>query len=114
MLWAAGLPVLDDLHNESYDWPIPDSLKNDDTKLQQYKTAKYIAALTQLKPGLTMMIMHCTATSAIFAHITNSGPVRRGDLLTMINPAFKKALADQHIVLTTWREVMKRRAALKN
>ncbi len=109
MLWAAGLPVLDDLHNTSYDWPIPDSVKSDDTKLQGYKTAKYIQALKQLKPGLTMMIMHSTATSPIFEHISGSGAVRRGDMLTMINPVFKQALADEHIILTTWREVMQRR-----
>jgi len=110
MLWNAGLPVLDDLNNETYNWPIPDSVKNDDTKLQRYKTAKYITALQQLQPGLTMVIMHCTATSAVFPHISDSGPVRRGDMLTMINPAFKKALEDQHIILTTWRELMERRA----
>ncbi len=109
MLWNAGLPVLDDLHNQSYDWKIPDSVKTDDTKLQRYKTAKYIAALKELQPGVTMMIMHCTATSSIFAHISDSGPVRRGDMLTMINPAFKKALEDEHIILTTWRELMQRR-----
>jgi len=109
MLWNAGLPVLDDLHNTSYDWPIPDSVKNDDTKLQRYKTALYIDAIKQLKPGLTMMIMHCTATSPIFKYISDSGPVRRGDMLTMINPAFKKALEEEHIILTTWREVMQRR-----
>lgn len=109
MLWNAGLPVLDDLHNTTYDWPIPDSVKDDNIKLQRYKTAKYIAALKELKPGLTMMIMHCTNTSPLFKYISSSGPVRMGDMLTMINPVFKKALEDEHIILTTWREVMARR-----
>jgi hypothetical protein len=112
MLWNAGLPVLDDLHNYSYDWPIPDSVANDDAKLQRYKTAKYIAAIKQLKPGLTMMIMHCTNTSPTFKYISNSGPVRRGDMLAMIDPAFKAALEQEHIILTTWREVMQRRRSL--
>jgi hypothetical protein len=44
-LWAAGLPVLDDLHNYSYDWKIPDSIITDDKKTGLYKTQKYIAAL---------------------------------------------------------------------
>lgn len=113
MLWNSGLPVLDDLNNETYNWAIPDSVKNDDTKLQRFKTAKYIATLKQLQPGVTMVIMHCTATSAIFPHISDSGPVRRGDMLTMINPAFKKALEDEHIILTTWRELMERRGKVK-
>ena len=109
MLWKAGLPVLDDLHNYSYDWPIADSVKNDDKKLQEYKTKKYIDALKTLRPGVTMMIMHCTATTEVFQYISDSGPLRKGDMLAMMDPAFKKALQDEHIILTTWRELMERR-----
>ena len=113
MLWNAGLPVLDDLNNETYEWKIPDSVKNDDAKLQRFKTAKYVTTLKQLQPGLTMVIMHCTAPTEVFAHISDSGPVRKGDLLTMINPVFKQALQDEHIILTTWRELMERRKLVK-
>jgi predicted glycoside hydrolase/deacetylase ChbG (UPF0249 family) len=60
MLWAAGLPVLDDLYNYSYEWQIPDDIKNDDKKLQAFKTQKYIEAIKAIKPGVTMIIMHCT------------------------------------------------------
>jgi hypothetical protein len=119
-LWNAGLPVLDDLHNFSYDWKIPDSISTpatvatpaNDKKLRQYRTAQYIDALKKLQPGVTMMIMHCTDASPAFARISDSGPLRRGDMLAMLNPAFKKALHDQGIILTTWRELMKRRNAL--
>lgn len=113
MLWNAGLPVLDDLHNESYEWKIPDTIKYNDKKLQAYKTQKYIEALKSLKPGITMMIMHCTATSEVFTHISDSGPTRKGDMLAMINASFKKALQDEGIILTTWRELKERRARLK-
>jgi hypothetical protein len=109
MLWDAGLPVLDDLENNSYDWKIPDDIKNDDAKLQQFKTKKYIEAIRSLKPGVTMMLMHCTATTEVFQHISDSGPVRRGDMLAMLDPAFKKALQDEKIILTTWRELKERR-----
>lgn len=112
-LWAAGLPVLDDLHNESYDWKVPEDIKNDDKKLQAWRTAKYIDALTRLQPGVTMMIMHCTdATPAFTIHISDSGPLRRADMLAMLDPAFKKALKDQGIILTTWRELMQRRSKI--
>jgi hypothetical protein len=116
-LWNAGLPVLDDLHNFSYDWKVPDSLATSnptpesDKKLEKWRTALYIDALTRLQPGVTMMIMHCSDAGAHFAHISDSGPLRRGDLLAMLDPAFKKALKDQGIILTTWRELMKRRLA---
>jgi len=113
-LWAAGLPVLDDLHNTSYGWPISKEQANDDKKLQQYKTQKYIEGIHSLKPGLTMMIMHCTATTEVFKHISDSGPLRRGDMLAMMDPAVKKALQDDGIILTTWREVKERRQKLLN
>jgi hypothetical protein len=112
-LWAAGLPVLDDLHNYSYDWVIPAEMASDDKKLDEYKTAKYIEALKTLKQGLTMMIMHCTETGNEFKYISDSGPTRKGDLLAMMNPAFKKALMDQGIILTTWREIKQRRDKIK-
>jgi predicted glycoside hydrolase/deacetylase ChbG (UPF0249 family) len=110
VLWNAGLPVLDDLFNETYDWAVPDEVKDDDKKLQAWKTQKYIDVLKELKPGVTMIIMHCTAPTEVFPYISDSGPVRKGDLLVMLDPAFKKALEDQHIILTTWRELMKRRS----
>jgi hypothetical protein len=34
-------------------------------------------------------------------------------MLAMLSPAFKKALQDQGIILTTWRELMRRRNSLK-
>jgi chitin disaccharide deacetylase len=111
-LWSAGLPVLDDLHNSSYDWIIPADISSDDKKLNEYKTAKYIETLKTLRPGLTMMIMHCTDAGPEFKYISDSGPTRKGDMLAMMNPAFKKALADQGIILTTWREVKQRRDKL--
>jgi chitin disaccharide deacetylase len=109
VLWDAGLPVLDDLHNRSYDWEIPDDIKFDDEKLLKFKTKKYIEALKSLKPGVTMMIMHCTKTTTVFEHISDSGPVRRGDMLAMMDPAFRKALLNEGIILTTWRELRERR-----
>ncbi len=113
VLWTGGLPVLDDLHNYSYEWPIADSIANDDKKLQAFKTAKYIEAIHLLKPGVTMMIMHCTNPSAIFKEITDSGPTRKGDMLAMNDPAFKKALKDAGIILTTWKELKERRLKVK-
>jgi len=108
-LWNAGLPVLDDLHNFSYDWHLPQNVKPTDENLQKFKTGNYIDALKKLKPGVTMMIMHCTWTSEVFDKISSSGQTRKGDMLAMMDPAFRKALQDEKIVLTTWRELMERR-----
>lgn len=109
MLWNAGLPVLDDLHNSSYDWPYPRNKKLTDAELQKFATTRYIETIRELKAGLTMVIMHCSAPTEVFQHITDSGIIRKGDLLAMTDPAFKKFLQQEGIVLTTWREVMDRR-----
>lgn len=110
-LWDAGLPVLDDLHNVSYGWKYKEYLTNyDEAKLQKEATANYISTIKTLKPGLTMVIMHCTEPSPKFAEISSSGLTRKADLLAMTDPTFRKFLADNKIILTTWREVMGRRA----
>lgn len=59
-----------------------------------------------------MLIMHCTQPSPIFKQISESGPTREGDMLAMMDPALKKALEDQKIVLMTWRGLMERRKQL--
>lgn len=109
-LWNANLPVLDDLHNISYDWKGEKNMT--DSELQTYKTDRYISTIEQLKPGLTMVIMHCTWPTEVFGEISTSGQTRKGDMLAMMDPAFKKYLEDNNIVLTTWREAKKRRDAL--
>lgn len=100
-IWAGGLPVLDDLHNESYGWKTED------------KVELYIDAVRGLRPGVTMMIMHCTRPTEVFPQISSSGTVRLGDLKAMLDPRLRQAIQDEHIVLTTWRELMERRKAVK-
>lgn len=112
MIWSAGLPVLDDLHNRSYGWSFSGTPKSK-SELQKFVTEKYIETIRQLKPGLTMVIMHCTLPTEVFNKISDSGQVREGDLLAMTNPAFKKFLQDEKIIITTWREVMERRKKVK-
>jgi predicted glycoside hydrolase/deacetylase ChbG (UPF0249 family) len=114
MIWDAGLPVLDDLHNVSYGFDYPDSENMTDAQLQTFATGKYIESLKGVKPGLCMVIMHCTAPSEIFRHITNSGRIRKGDLLAMVDPKLKKFLEDEKFILTTWREVKRRALSSKN
>ena len=108
-LWAAGLPVLDDLHNVSYGFHYPKDLGVSDAELQAIAVRQYIASFQQLQPGVTMVIMHCTLTSEIFRHITDSGNTRRADLLAMLSPELKKYLRDKGIILTSWRELKERR-----
>ncbi len=112
MVWANGLPVLDDLHNESYNWQ-PPSKKLNDKEFSKQAALKYIDALKNIKPGLTMVIMHCTAPTEVFQYISGSGDVRKADLKAMLDPSLKIFIEKEGIILTTWREVMQRRASLK-
>jgi chitin disaccharide deacetylase len=100
-IWDAGLPVLDDLHNTSYGW------KRED------KVAKFVEAVHDMKPGVTMMIVHCTDPSETFPKFSGSAETRLGDLEGVISPEFKKAIEEEGIVLTTFRELKQRRDALK-
>jgi chitin disaccharide deacetylase len=113
MLWNAGLPVLDDLFPDTYGWNLPKGTAITDANLQKMKTQKYKELLKALKPGVTMVIMHCANPSETFQHITDSGPTRKGDLLAMLDPDLKQFLKDEKIIMTTWRELKERRVALK-
>jgi chitin disaccharide deacetylase len=113
MLWNSGLPVLDDLHNVSYGFEYRKDMSISDGDLQKIATKNYIQTIRDLKPGLTMVIMHCTSPSEIFSKISDSGRTRKGDLLAMMDPELKKFLQSENIILTTWREVKGKRAKIK-
>ncbi|CAN5910481.1 carbohydrate deacetylase [soil metagenome] len=112
-IWAAGLPVLDDLHNTSYGWKLPAGVPPTPENLQRMKAEKYVEAIRNMKPGLTMVIMHCTDPTEVFAQISDSGASRQGDLLAMLDPSVRQALQQEGIILTTWRELKERREKAK-
>jgi chitin disaccharide deacetylase len=112
-LWQAGLPVIDDLHNNSYAPHLPDGVKPTSENLRKYKTKFYIDALKSLQPGITYVIMHCIKPTEVFPYISDSGPIREADFLAMTNPELKKFIEKEGIILTTMRELMERREKLK-
>lgn len=102
-LWESGLPVLDDLFADTYGW-----------KTFETKKANMIKLLKEeLQPGLTQVIVHCTRPTEEFQFISDSGETRLADLLVMIDPDIKKLIEDEGIILTTWRELIERRAKVK-
>ena len=130
-IWDAGLPVLDDLHNTSYGWR-PDAGEKtlahpaaevaarkaavEKTEApreawREIKVERYSAALREMPPGLTMIILHATETSETFPFISDSGPTRQGDLDAMLDPRLRSVIEQEKIIVTTWRELMKRRQA---
>ncbi len=91
----------------------PKGITGTDKNLRTFKTKKYMDALDSIKPGITMVIMHCTALTEVFPHISDSGPIRKGDLLAMTDPQLNKFIKQRGIILTTWRELKQRREKLK-
>ncbi|GAB3991541.1 hypothetical protein GCM10028807_21770 [Spirosoma daeguense] len=106
-LWDAGLPVLDDLDGSITSQNLPAGAS--DEALQKFKTEKYIELLKSTQPGITYIIMHCTAPTPQFDLVSSTGQSRKGDMLGMMDPALKAYIDKEGIIITTWRELMERR-----
>jgi len=96
-IWNAGLPLLDDLHTDSYGWPAAE------------KTERFLKVLAELKPGLTEILFHASRPTEEFPLITSSSEARRADLLALTDTRVRKLIQERGIILTTWKEVMARR-----
>jgi len=96
-VWAAGLPVLDDLFTGGYGWKDANQLE------------RYTQALKNMEPGLLQVIIHASDPSDVFPLISSSGPTRKADMEAMMNPRLLKTIEEEGIVLTTWRELKERR-----
>jgi predicted glycoside hydrolase/deacetylase ChbG (UPF0249 family) len=99
-VWKGGLPVIDDLVTQPTNAPEYEQRKQQLLKL-----------LTDMKPGVTEIIVHCTAPTEVFAHISSSGPARAAELRLMLDPDVRTLLKKEGIVRTTWRELKQRRDA---
>lgn len=99
--WEAGLPVLDDIDTSSYGWKSGD------------KKANYIQMIRDLKPGVTWFNCHPTKPGEDGEEITENRQVVFTDYTALVDPDVKKAIEDEGVILTTWRELKERRAAVK-
>jgi len=96
-VWQGGLPVLDYVFADTYDWKTTE------------KSPLYIEYLRNLKPGITEIIMHCTKPDDVIPVITGGRDHLYGDLYAMIDPEVKKVVEQEGILLTNWREIADRR-----
>ncbi len=97
-VWNAGLPVIDDLVTQ------PTNAKDYETRKTQL-----VQLLSDMKPGITEIIVHCTMPTEVFSHISGSGPARYAELRLMADPDIEAFIKDNGIVLTNWRQLMQRR-----
>lgn len=102
-VWNAGLPVIDDLVTQP-------------TRAKDYeqRKAELINLLREMNPGITEIIVHCTVQTEVFSHISGSGPTREAELRLLTDPDVKAFIQNEGIILTTWRELKKRRAQVQN
>ncbi|MEX2513918.1 MAG: polysaccharide deacetylase family protein [Cyclobacteriaceae bacterium] len=110
-IWEAGLPVLDDLHTTSGNWKPTDNPS--DQEWAKYKVAQFKEVLSQMEPGLAMIIVHSIGDKETFDRISGSGGSRYADMMAMTDPKLMDYLEAEGIILTTWQELMRRRRQVK-
>lgn len=113
LLWNSGLPVIDDLISDSYTPGLPTGVAATKENLLKYKTQFYIDAFKKMKPGITYVITHASKLTEVFPQISDSGPIRDGDYLALMNKELKAYMEKEGIIITTMRELMERRSKLK-
>ncbi|MDX1951782.1 MAG: polysaccharide deacetylase family protein [Verrucomicrobiota bacterium] len=97
-LWNAGLPVIDDTHNGSYEWE------------PSQKKQRFTTFLHRLKPGITQIAFHPALPTDEFRLITPAHQSRLSDTILLNDPEIRKLISDRGIILTTWKELKERRA----
>ncbi|MGA0555221.1 polysaccharide deacetylase family protein [Larkinella sp. VNQ87] len=112
-IWKAGLPVLDDLYADTGGWKPKDDPNPSPEAWGKYKTQRFKEILTKMKSGVAMIIIHSNDQNESFKYISGSGGSRYADMLSMMDPELKKFIESEGIILTTWREMMERRKAIK-
>jgi hypothetical protein len=113
-LWQGGLAVADDLYLSSYDWEFPAGAEPSDHDLCKFKRDRYKELLQSTKPGITVILIHCSDAKDAFKNISDSGNTRRADLLAMLDPELKSFCEKEGFILTTWREMQQRRDKISN
>jgi len=77
-------------------------------KSYEEKRANFFALLNSLEPGLTEIIFHPSVETDNLKTITNSWQQRVWEAQLFSDPVVKSYFEDNGIIITTWKEVMKR------
>ena len=106
-----GYPITVEVVDLLNEYPLPkldnfSSVPNG--KTYQEKRENFFALVSSLKPGLTEIIFHPSVETDNLKTITNSWQQRVWEAELFSDPVVKKFFKDNGIILTTWREIMKR------
>jgi hypothetical protein len=109
-----GYPITDEVVEVLDQYPLPkldnfSSVPNG--KSYEEKRDNFFALVTSLKPGLTEIIFHPSVETDNLKTITNSWQQRVWEAELFSDPVVKKFFKDNGIILTTWKDIMKRHQA---
>ncbi|OFY67635.1 MAG: hypothetical protein A2V64_11910 [Bacteroidetes bacterium RBG_13_43_22] len=106
-----GYPITADVVEllNQYSLPKLDNFSSvPDGNSYENKRDNFFALLTALEPGVTEIIFHPSIETDNLKNITNSWQQRVWEAQLFSDPAVKKFFVDNGIIITTWREIMKR------
>ena len=78
------------------------------TATAKNKRENFFKLVNSLGPGLTEIIFHPSAETENLKTITGSWQQRVWEARLFSDPVVKKFFADNGIIITDWREIMKR------
>jgi predicted glycoside hydrolase/deacetylase ChbG (UPF0249 family) len=96
VLAAYTLPKLDDFE------PVPEG------KTYDQKRTNFFNMVKSLRPGLTESIFHPSVMTEGLRHITGSAQQRAWEYQLFNDPEVKEFFQKEGIILTNWKEIMKR------
>jgi predicted glycoside hydrolase/deacetylase ChbG (UPF0249 family) len=106
-----GYPITRDVVEllKQYNLPKLDNFSSvPNGKTYEEKRNNFFALVSSFKPGLTEIIFHPSVETENLKTITNSWQQRVWEAELFSDPVVKKFFQDNGIIITTWREIMKR------
>jgi predicted glycoside hydrolase/deacetylase ChbG (UPF0249 family) len=106
-----GYPITEEYGEiiDQYTLPkLDDHFSVPDGKSYEDKRTKFFKLLDSLNPGLTYMIFHPSVETDNLKTITNSWHQRVWEAQLFSDPVVKNYIKKNGIIITTWKEVMKR------
>lgn len=101
---ARALQLVDQL--DKHDLPVLDHMTQLYTNGSfEDKKAEYLAAITNSKPGVQYLILHCGYDDHELQAITSSSKLRDTDRRVFTDPEFIEAVKGSGVEVVTWRQV---------
>jgi predicted glycoside hydrolase/deacetylase ChbG (UPF0249 family) len=107
-----GYPITTEVVDMLNNYPLPklDNFSSiPDGNTYEAKRENFFNLVRSLKPGITEIIFHPSVETENLKTITGSWQQRVWEARLFSDPVVKKFFIENDIIITTWREIMKRR-----